>query len=158
MPHVFYRICCSSSDVWDLMDVAGDSRKYHTIFSYRLTLVGCVLGHWPGMQSWSEFGNNLIDGAVRGGYLVQTAHSNIRQLLNDAMFILATASELELDIYNSVLSLSSLTKKLRRMLLRVVRSSIFSCANPPFFNRPASLVCSFVAYSGLAPSFDNARK
>ena len=91
------------------MDVAGDSRKYHTIFSYGLTLVGCVLGHWPGMESeaarqcipgaplgvhgfprntYSNLvcgvasimvsGNKLNDGAVRGGYLVQKIHSNIR--------------------------------------------------------------------------------
>ena len=28
------------------MDVAGDLRNYHTIFSHGLTLVGWVLGHW----------------------------------------------------------------------------------------------------------------
>jgi hypothetical protein len=44
MPHVFYRICCSGSDVWDLMDVAGDSRKYHTIFLLRVDSSGLCIG------------------------------------------------------------------------------------------------------------------
>jgi len=51
--------------------------------------------------------------------------------------------------HSSLLSSSSLTKNLARILLRFVMSSTFSGDKPPFFNRPASLVFSFRAYSGF---------
>jgi len=51
--------------------------------------------------------------------------------------------------HSSLLSSSSLTKNLARILLRFVMSSAFSGDKPPFSNRPASLVFSFIAYSGF---------